>query len=325
MTGGRVQNLVDLDPVQGFRIGLDDFRRLIDADRADPFGHGSHLAGNHRGAVSDEGVKHEPRLVADLLRSLDGSLPDYLIEALHGEMNADESGLHDFLGVFDQRLLRLWLEIGQRAILVSEADAGTDGPGAIKGRLSRLLRDKQGDSGAGARLLPALLAVVLRSQNLETLRRILSWLVEREVRIVPRFNHKHYLDPDCRLRISRAAGPGNALGGGVVVGRRAVPASGRLEIEILCQDADELVTLQARQGRLGAVPALTRLFLRDPVPVCYFARVARSHLGRPHLSRDQSQAVRLGPHGCLEPAARPEATTRLKLDFPPTTLSGGHS
>ena len=325
MTGGRIQNLVDLDPVQGFRIGLDDFRRLIDADRADPFGHGSYLAGKHRGVVSGDGISHEPRFVAELLRSLDGSLPDYLIEALHGEMNAEDSGLHDFLGVFDQRLLRLWLEIGQRAALVSEADARGDGPGVIKSRLSRLLGDKQGDSDASARLLPALLALVLRSQNLETLRRILSWLVEREVRIVPRFNHKHHLDSDCRLRISRAAGSGNTLGGGVVIGRRAVSASGRLEIEILCQDADELAALQAPQGRLGAVSALTRLFLRDPVPVSYFARVARYHLGRPRLSRDQAQAAQLGPNGCLEPAARPEATTRLKLDFPPTKFSGGHS
>jgi predicted component of type VI protein secretion system len=325
MTAGHVQNLVDLDPVQGLRIGLDAFRRLIDEGRADPFGHGNHLAGNHRGTVSRDGVKHERRFVADLLRSLDGSLPDYLIEALQAEMNADEAGLHDFLGVFDRRLLQLWLGAGQRAILVSEADAQAVHPGIIKDGIARLIDVNADERAAGAQLLPALLALVLRSQNLETLRRVLSWLIVREVSIVPRFNHKHHLDPDCRLRISRSAGLGNVLGGGVVVGRRAVPASGRLEVEIICNDAEDLARLRARQGRLGAVPTLTRLFLRDPVPVSYFARLPRDQLARPRLSRDRAQALRLGQHGCLEPAARPQATARVKLDFSPTPYSGGHS
>jgi predicted component of type VI protein secretion system len=325
MTGGHIQNLVDLDPVQGFRIGTDNFRQLIDTDRADPFGHGSDLAGTHRGTVSRDGVTDEPRFVMELLRSLDGSLPDYLIEALHSDMNAEDSALHDFLGLFDRRLLQLWLETEQRATLVSQDDAQARGAGVIDSGISRLLGVKRDDCVSSARLLPALLALVLRSQNLETLRRILGWLIKRDVRIVPRFNHKHHLSPDCRLQISHKAGPGNALGGGIVLGRRALPASGRLEIEIICQDADDLAALRTRHTPLRALPALTRLFLRDPVPVSYFARVARRDLEQPRLSRDGARAIRLGPHGCLEPAAKPNGTIRLKLDFSTPISSGGNT
>lgn len=325
MTADHVQNLVDLDPVQGYRIGADHFRRLIANNRADPFGHGSHLAGKHRGSLAREGSLQEPRFVTELLRSLDGSLPDYLLEALQGDLIADDQGLHDFLGVFDKRLLQLWLASEQRANLVSEADAGMSRHGVITGGISRLLGDGPAEPGATARLLPALLALVLRSQNLETLRRVLSWLTEREVRIRPRFNHKHHLDPECRLRITRAKAQGNALGGGLVIGSRALPASGRLEIEIFCLDAEDLAALQSGQPRLDAMHAVTRLFLRDPVPVSYFARVARRHLDPPRLSRDRARAVQLGPRGCLDPAAKPDATTRVKLDLPTTNFSGGPS
>jgi predicted component of type VI protein secretion system len=325
MTADHVQNLVDLDPVQGYRIGADNFHRLLNTNSADPFGHGSHLAGKHRGSVAREGSQREPRLVTELLRSLDGSLPDYLLEALQGDLIADDQGLHDFLGVFDKRLLQLWLASEQRANLVSEADAEISRQGVITGGMSRLLGGGSAQTEAAARLLPALLALVLRSQNLETLRRVLSWLTEREVRIRPRFNHKHHLDPDCRLRITRAKGQGNALGRGLVIGLRALPASGRLEIEILCRDAEDLADLRYGQPRLAAIHTLTSRFLRDPVPVSYFARVARRHLDPPRLSRDRGLAVQLGPRGCLDPAAKPEATTRVKLDVPITKFSGGHS
>lgn len=327
MTGGRVQDLVDLDPVQGFRIGVDAFCRLIGGNHADPFGHGSVLAGKHRGTTPREGNPREPRLVSTFLRSLDGSLPDYLLEALQEDLVADEQGLHDFLGVFDKRLLQLWLAAERQANPVSEADAGAHTDGADKGAgvidgMARLVGRGSSESGPAAQMLPALLSLMLRGQNLETFRRVLCWLTNREVRVLPRFNHKQSLDPECRFKITRTRRGQPGLGRGLVLGARAVPASGRLEIEIECHDAADLTALRSGQAMLATMHALTTRFLHDPVPVSYFARVARAHLVPPRLSRDRALAARIGHYGCLDPATRPGAKTRVKLDIPTPSFSG---
>lgn len=330
MTGGRVQDLVDLDPVQGFRIGVDGFRRLIDGNHADPFGHGSVLAGKHRGTTPREGNPRQPRIVSTFLRSLDGSLPDYLLEALQEDLVVDEQGLHDFLGIFDKRLLQIWLEVERQANPVSEADAGAvadvaDKCAGVTDGMARLVGRGPGESSSAAQMLPALLSLMLRGQNLETFRRVLCWLTDREVRVLPRFNHKHPLEPECRFKITEAGRGQPGLGRGLVLGARALPASGRLEIEIACHDAEDLSALRSGQAMLATMHALTARFLYDAVPVTYFARVARAHLAPPRLSRDRAMAACIGPYGCLDPATRPKATTRVKLDIPTPSFSGGPS
>lgn len=320
MTAGTVNTLTDLMPIQGARLRQPDFMSRVEADDTDPYGHGIDRSGTHGGAVSADAVGTDQPLVTKLLRSLDSSLPDYLIEALHDGLNTGDTGLNDFLGIFDRRLLQLWLQTEQAALTISEADTNTDRKGVIADGLAKLM----GGASGAEQLIPVLLGIMAKSRNLDMLRRILEWLFEAPVRVEAKFDHRHLLPEDCRVVISRHAQSNNMLGGGAILGSRSAPASGRLEIEVLCRDGSELTKLQNPQGRIALVPLVTRLFLREQLAVTVYALIERRYLMQPRLSRNARKAARLGPYSCLNPALRPDDSIRVKLDFSKDTQIGGY-
>lgn len=306
MTAPDLKNLVDVIPVQAARLADSPLHELMAADRVDPFGHGVDRAGQQRGSISVDGVPDAPGLTLELLRSLDGSLPDYLIEALQSSLSEGDTALYDFLGIFDRRLFGLVLEYARTGIRVAEYDATSQGSGLLRDGIARSIPDPK----VGEQMLPAMLALLSRNRNLETLTRLLTWLSKRPVRVRAAHGYRQHLD---RRDLSRL-GRGTRLDGSAVLGNRGVSNRGRITVEIDATDASDLEALLLGQHPLGLMAPVTRFFLREPVEIVFLARITRRHLNRPCLSQgDRQHGLRLGRYGCLEPGTRPDDRVGIQI------------
>jgi predicted component of type VI protein secretion system len=174
MTQGQTKRLSDLQPVQAFRQQDAEFSAALAWDQTDPFPHGGTRAG-YRGSTSVDSHMDRPALGLMQIRSMDGGLPDHLIEEMLRRLHEDDRSLYDFLGMFDKRLNALALEVERQTIAVSALDAGNLKPTL----LDRIVRLSGGNRDA-MQLSPELLS---RSRSLTGLRRALMWWTSREVSV----------------------------------------------------------------------------------------------------------------------------------------------
>jgi len=92
MTRDQHRSLNDLQPLQGFRLKDIAFMAALASDQTDPFPHGLSFAGT-RGSTSTDSHADQPALVLPQIRSMDGGLPDHLIEELLRRLHEDDRSL----------------------------------------------------------------------------------------------------------------------------------------------------------------------------------------------------------------------------------------
>ena len=301
--------LADLTSVQAYRLGHPALHSRQAEGRIDPFPHGR---GIDSGLVVADGPDRVPGLLTTLLRSMDGGLPDYLIEAMYRGIHDDDTGLYDFLGIFDRRLQDLHFRVKAEIVLVAEADATRTTP-RLRSRLARMLgREDRED------LLPILAAMRVRARNIEVLQRIVAWWTGQEANAKVIFDAPRAVDGNVRSRIGkRTVGQNNALGHGAMLGRMGHPTQGRIEIELSCKTSKDLSDLQGDAEMLSGLAFILDRFLRDPIPLAVFAKVTHADLARPRLKGRGQPGTKLGAYNCLCPEKHPSAETRIRLNLSP--------
>lgn len=301
---GNIDNLADVETVQAFRLGQPDYETARANDRIDPFPHGK-----VEGAVASNGYGETSSLVVDLLRSVDGGLPDYILEELFRSLHNDDPGLYDFLGIFDQRLQELSLRVDVESISVAQADARRESERLIA-RLEQLLgRQARPDMLA---LIPAMLA---RSRNLEVLGRIVEWWTGHKVAFRANFETFRVLDPRALTRIGAHRGRNALLGHGAMLGRLGKTPQGRIDIELECEDEQSLEALSRDPDLLEGLRLILDGFFRDPTPIQVFALVKRGAVPSPRLKGRGIVGTRLGAYNCLTPELNPDFKTLMKLEL----------
>ena len=302
-----VASLSDLMPVQAYRMRHPALLDRQSADHIDPFPH-ARAQPHRRGLVNKHSPEKVPALVTTLLRSMEGGLPDYLIEALYEALHDGDNALFEFLGIFDRRFFALELRTDAESILASESDSYRETP-RLLARMARALRREE-----STELLPVLAALRSRSRNLESLQRVVAWWTGRRVSIRVAFETKRAVDKTSRTRIAVGQkGQNNAIGVGALVGRRGQTPSGRIEVTLECNDARDLSGLRSNTRMLSGLSLILSLFFRDPVPLAVFAGLPRAHVDPPRLKGKQNSGAKLGAYNCLAPGARPSEQTRIRL------------
>jgi len=303
MTRGRKNTLSDLQPVQGHRQRDGAFMAALAQDRTDPFPHGSNWAG-YRGSTSVNDHLDMPTLGLMQMRSMDGGLPDHLIEEMLRRLHEDDRSLYDFLGMFDRRLNCLALEAERQTILISALDAGTVGPNLID-RIARL-------SGGNRDAMPIIPEFLSRGRSLTGLRRALIWRTGRDVAVKARFDREWAVDASCRTSLGRG-GQNNTLGHGALLGRFSRIAQGRIEIEIICSDRLGFDALRDDGDLLDDLRRIMRAILREPTPFSIYAIVPRDVVGAPCVSARKGRVARLGRYNCLGLSQSDTQTVRIQL------------
>lgn len=308
MTKGRTNVLNDLQPVQAYRLKDSAFTAALAQDRTDPFPHGLSRAGS-RGSTSTESHADQPALVLEQIRSMDGGLPDHLIEEMLQRLHEDDRSLYDFLGMFDKRLNALALEVERQGITVSSMDAGQAGHTLVD-RIARM----SGGHRKAMRLGPELMS---RSRSLTGLRRALIWFTGHEVAVRARFDRQWAIDASCRTSLGRG-GQNNLLGRGSLLGGFGRIAQGRIEIEIACPDASSFDTLRGDKDLLVELWRIIRMILRYPTPFSIYAIVPQSVVGVPRISARKGRAMRLGEYNSIGPSRQDARLVRIQLRARPT-------
>ncbi len=298
MTGSDLLN--DMSPMQALRVVDPRFERALAWDARDPAPFGA-TAMPDAGAHAPQSHTDDYSLSLQGLRSIDGGLPDYMIEEMVRRLNAGDQSLFDFLGMFDRRLTQLQLETEKQALLVAELDAGANGP-ALLPLIAKLC-------GQSASALPLLAALQTRSRSLSSLRRTLSWWTGRDVRVRAGFSRAVPVDEACRTRLGRS----NALGQGTLLGKFGRTAQGRIEIEIQCTDRNSFEDLLQDEAMLRGFWQVLQSTLSDPAPFSAFAVVPCEAVDVPRLTTGRGQGTRIGQYNCLGRSRRLGQTTRIKL------------
>ena len=293
--------LNDMSALQAHRAAEPQFRRALASDALDPAPYGS-TAMQDAGAHAPQSHTDDYSLSLQGLRSIDGGLPDYLIEEMYRRLNAGDRSLFDFLGMFDRRLTELSMAVEEHALLVAEQDLGADGSGFLP-LVARLC-------GQSAAALPLLAELQSRSRSLSGLRRTLSWWTGREVHVRADFSRASPVDEACRTALGRQTA---GLGQGTLLGKFGRTAQGRIEVEIHCADRASFEQLLADAEMLRGFWQVLLATLRDPAPFSVFAVVPRDAVDVPRLSARKGQGTRIGQYNCLGRSRPQGKTTRIKL------------
>lgn len=308
----RAGNLQDLQLVQGHRIGDVSFENAILADRIDPFPHGRTCAGEN-GSITPKDFDEEPALVFELIRSIDGGLPDYILEQLYRSLHSGDSSLYDFIGLFDRRLIKLWLRTESETMLVTEADK----PGKENRFLSHFAR--LGGRVSNEDLLKIVPALLSRSRNLNELNRVVQWWTNRKVSISARFDTKRDIEVSAQTRIGKS-GQNNALGMGTILGEKGSIAQGRIEIDITCSDRNGFILLKLDEQLISGLWQILKTFFRDNTKFKVFALIPRGIVDAPRISARKARADQLGSYNCLCPKLNPAQEIRIEIN----PLVGSH-
>ncbi|MEM9549670.1 MAG: type VI secretion system baseplate subunit TssG [Pseudomonadota bacterium] len=303
--------LIDLPLLQAARLQEPHFQRTMERGDFDPFPDGSHATGDiqRRGAIATNSGIAETQLAGAPLTSFDGALPDHIQEALQSGLHNDDKGLQDFLAIFDRRLMALEIRARQAAVLVATQDATGRQAASILSRLLQLVKRAPDDT----RHLELLFPLLSRTRTLEGVRDMLHWWTGRDVDVTAQFDTYRRIDRDSLTPLSARPGRAAALGRGALLGRFGRTPMGHVSVKISCRDRADLDALIADTPALDDLRSVTGQYLRDPVPVTFYATIARKNLRPPCLSARRDRADRLGAYNLLQPAHVPEACADIKI------------
>lgn len=303
--------LVDIPLLQADRLGLGAFQDALERAAFDPFPDGSRSVGAdaRKGSLAQNSGSAALELSGGALTSFDSALPDHIQNALQSGLHVDDDGMKAFLALFDRRLMQLELRARKASVLVATQDQAGQSAANILDRLAKVIKRDTGDP----RYVQLLMPLLSRARTLEGLRDLIALWIGRDVRVAASFDRRLPIDPDCRTRLTVKAGAANALGRGALLGRQGQTPVGRISVYIDCNSGADLQELTDDQPTLNELRDIVTQYLRDPVPVTFFAQIRREYLTTPTLSASTETGVRLGAYHLLQPERRPELSSTIKL------------
>ncbi|TQF00100.1 MAG: type VI secretion system baseplate subunit TssG [Spiribacter salinus] len=297
--------LIDLPLVQAERLNVPDYTRALQEGAFDPYPDGTHSGG----ALAQNSGITTTELAEAPLTSFDSALPDHIQFAMLSALHGDDTGLRDFLAIFDRRLLALEVRARRASMLVATQD---DRGRAVASILSRLLRMVK-RSPEDTRYLKLLMPLLSRTRSLEGLREMLGWWTGSTVSVSAKFDTLRPIDSDSLSVLTACRHSAVALGRGALLGRFGRTPMGHISVRISCANRAELNALIGDTQGLAELRSVTGQYLRDPVPVSFYATITRRCLEPPRLSARPERADRLGAYNLLRPEHRPNARASIKL------------
>jgi len=297
--------LIDLPLVQAERLNVPDYTRALHEAAFDPYPDGTQSGG----ALAQNSGITTTALAEAPLTSFDSALPDHIQFAMLSALHDDDTGLRDFLAIFDRRFLALEVRARSASILVATQD---DRGRAVASILSRLLRMVK-LSPEDTHYLKLLMPLLSRTRSLEGLREMLGWWTGSTVSVSAKFDTLRPIDSDSLSALTACTHSAVALGAGALLGRFGRTPMGHISVRISCANRGELNTLIGDTQGLAELRSVTAQYLRDPVPVSFYATITRSCLAPPCLSARPERADRLGAYHLLKPEHRPDARASIKL------------
>lgn len=295
--------LIDLSLLQADRLDIPQYRQAMQEGEFDPFPDGTQSGGV---LAQNSGIT-ATALVGAPLTSFDSALPDYIQFAMLSALHDDDTGLRDFLSLFDRRLLALEVHARRASIMVATQDDREQGSVSILSRLLRMI--KRSDT----RYIKLLIPLLSRTRSLDGLRDVLEWWTGSAVSVSASFDTLRPIDSDSLSNLSSCRHTAVALGRGALLGRFGRTPMGHISVRITCVDRAELDALIGDATALSELCSVTLQYLRDPVPVSFYATIMRRFLTAPRLSAHPEQADRLGAYNILRPEHRPDAWASIKL------------
>ena len=196
--------LIDLPLVQAARLDVPHYTRALQEGAFDPYPDGTQSGGV---LAQNSGIT-STALAGAPLTSFDSALPDHIQFAMLSAVHGDDTGLRDFLALFDRRLLALEVRARRASVLVATQDERGRTAASILSRLLRML--KRGPEET--RYLKLLMPLLSRTRSLEGLREMLGWWTGSTVSVSARFDTLRCIEPDHVSAVGRGAGAGGASG-----------------------------------------------------------------------------------------------------------------
>jgi len=297
--------LIDLPLVQADRLEVPHYTRALQEGAFDPYPDGTQSGG----ALAQNSGITATALAGAPLTSFDSALPDHIQFAMLSALHADDTGLRDFLALFDRRLLALEVRVRRASVLVATQDDQGRSSASILSRLLRMIKRSPEDT----RYLRLLMPLLSRTRSLEGLREILGWWTGSAVSVSARFDTLRPIDSDSLSSLTSCRHAAAALGQGALLGRFGRTPMGHISVRITCTDRAALDALIGDTQALAELRSVTMQYLRDPVPVSFYATIMRRCLTAPRLSAHPARADRLGAYNLLRPEHRPDARASIKL------------
>ena len=298
-----------LSDLQASRLQKTDYHQALEQARFDPYPDGTATTGAEPAARAGHSGAESAEITGAPLSGFDGALPDHILEALQYGVHNDDTGLRDFLGIFDKRLKQLDLRIRRASMLVASQDKGSAGQPSVLSRFARLGQNRDNNPRYTELLLPLLSP----SRSLENLQAILGWWTGRPTTVRVHFNTRHPIRKESHSRISTCHRSAAQLGDGALLGKTARTPTGHIEVLLQCENTDELKQMAESDEALCTLRRLITRYLRAPVPVTIYAQVQRKMLSSPRLSVRPEKSFRLGAYNMLCPEKRPDHGAKIKL------------
>lgn len=297
--------LIDLPLVQAERLALSHYTHALQQGAFDPFPDGTQSDGT---LAQNSGIP-TTQIAGAPLTSFDSSLPDHIQFAMLTALHDDDTGLRDFLAIFDRRLIALEVRARRAAILVATQDDRGKAAASILSRLLRIVKRNPDDT----QYLKLLLPLLSRTRSLEGLREMLGWWTGSAVTVSANFDMLRPIDNDSLSTLTHRKRSTGALGQGALLGRFGRTPMGHISVRISCISRADLDALIRDSNGLAELCSVTAQYLRDPVPVSFYATIKRRCLKPPCLSARRERADCLGAYNILRPEHRPDALASIKL------------
>ncbi|MCG8471779.1 MAG: type VI secretion system baseplate subunit TssG, partial [Desulfobacterales bacterium] len=258
------------------------------------------------------------------LTGIHGVLPyGYQDQAHQLRVGEDNSGLQDFYGIFNQRILLNSYRCSTRNHLVCRFEQGIlqqrQKPG---NRVKKLPLGEQLCALAGVarpRMIPAdqlvryvgLLGQKTRSTVL--LGQMLEDFFEVSVSLEKMSLRKHQLDDDCRSKLSSLRSSCNTLGNGALLGNSTWLPNNRFRLVITARDHAHKQRIEKDPQLLQQIQEFCDLFLGHSVSIDMCLRCTVAMIPAPQLTRQRKHSVKLGLQHSLQSGRDPQKTVLMAL------------
>lgn len=266
----------------------------------------------------------------EALSGCKGVIPDYLYAEMLNSLHQDDTALHAFLDVFNQRYfeLRASLESAGNLLLRDEKESIHTQPSARLSQqaamanmfalpqmprndgepLSRHGNDKSNNQSSNQGNNPSNnqgtlrygLALSNKSRSLSGLKRLLCNYFSLSITPYVLPSALYRIRPAHQTKIGCQLGQNHKLGQGVVLGSKGEQAFKTIEIYITPQTKVEYLSLLRNTHLALAMKQLVRAYLKDNTEPKIYLYVKREFIDSPTLSLG-NKSVRLGEANCLAP------------------------
>lgn len=267
------------------------------------------------------GTVNKITLCMEALSGARGVLPDYLYEELLTSLHDEESGLHDFLDIFNHRYYQIVhrSRVNESLLIREEQHARQAQKGAraqnnvTSNHCLTQLSALPSMAGDRTGLLRFSVLMGLKVRSISSLRQLLSEYFPYKIHIEVTPERKQRLTASSFTRIGVSQAQNNQLGLGFLLGKECSLNFQQLQILIEPSSREEFVQLKNDQNFSQTIYTLVRAYLRESADVLFYLYVKRAFLSLPVLSANAASAVHLGESNCLDPQAKPDEYQKILL------------